>query len=130
MPGLLYALTIVCNAIVKKGADTDMTMRCICAAVLFVVTGMPVVAQENGAEIYKSKCQRCHGADGQSHTLEGRMSGAAVLTDLKVTGLGDADLIAVVKDGKKKMPAFGKKLSDDQITAVVAYVRALPAPTR
>jgi mono/diheme cytochrome c family protein len=40
----------------------------------------------------------------------------------------DADLIAVVKSGKKKMPAFAKKLTDDQIASVVAYVHMLQKP--
>jgi mono/diheme cytochrome c family protein len=31
----------------------------------------------------------------------------------------------VVKHGKKKMPSFGDKLSDDDIHAVIAYVRQL-----
>jgi cytochrome c6 len=78
-----------------------------------------------GAQVFKSKCQRCHGADGLSHTLEGKMSGAAVLTDPKIVAMQDADLTAVVTNGKKKMPAFGKKLTADQITAVVGYVRTL-----
>jgi mono/diheme cytochrome c family protein len=28
-----------------------------------------------------------------------------------------------VKEGKKPMPAFGKKLSDEDINGVVAYIR-------
>jgi len=85
-----------------------------------------------GAQVFKSKCEHCHGADGMSHTFAGKMSGAAVLPDPKIVAMPDADLIAVVTNGKKKMPAFGKKLTEDQIAAVVGYVRTLqkaaPAP--
>ncbi len=88
----------------------------------------PAVAQDSGAEIYKSKCQECHGEDGQSHTFKGKMSGAANLVDPKVVQAPDADLVTVVKDGKKHMPAFAKKLTDEQIASVVAYVRTLPQP--
>ena len=94
---------------------------------LLAALSLPACGQDGG-EIYKSKCERCHGADGQSHTFEGRMTKAPVLSDPKVSALADADLIAVVKDGKKKMPSFRKKLTDDQIAAVVAYMRTLPAP--
>ncbi|HWB32435.1 MAG TPA: cytochrome c [Acidobacteriaceae bacterium] len=90
---------------------------------------LPVAAQDAGqdagAKVYKSKCSKCHGEDGRSHTFAGRMTGAVDLKDPKVTAMADADLIAVVKNGKKKMPAFQKKLTDDEITAVVAYVRTL-----
>jgi mono/diheme cytochrome c family protein len=33
--------------------------------------------------------------------------------------------VAIVKDGKGKMPAYGTKLSGPDITAVVAYIRTL-----
>jgi cytochrome c6 len=111
------------------------------AAVCFLAAGMasPAFGQDAGApgadagaQVFKSKCQRCHGTDGMSHTFEGKMSGAAVLTDPKIVAMPDADLVAVVTNGRKKMPAFGKKLTADQIQAVVGYVRTLqkaaPAP--
>jgi mono/diheme cytochrome c family protein len=63
-----------------------------------------------------------------SHTFDGKMSGAAVLTDPKIVEMPDADLIAVVTNGRKKMPAFGKKLTAGQIQAVVGYVRTLQKP--
>jgi cytochrome c6 len=37
----------------------------------------------------------------------------------------DADLTAVIKNGKNKMPAFTGKLTDPQIADVVAYIRTL-----
>jgi len=41
----------------------------------------------------------------------------------KMSKFTDADLRKVVKEGKKPMPAFGKKLSDEDINGVVAYIR-------
>jgi cytochrome c6 len=37
----------------------------------------------------------------------------------------NADLIAVTKNGKGKMPAYGTKLTDAEIKDVVAHVRTL-----
>jgi cytochrome c6 len=96
-----------------------------CLAAMLVV---PAVAQDDGDAIYKAKCQRCHGEDGMSHTFDGKMSGAAKLNDPEIVKMPDADLIAVVTNGKKHMPAFGKKLTADQIATVVAYVRTLQKP--
>ena len=69
----------------------------VAAAVLLAAT---VVAQDDGAAIYKSKCQRCHGDDGMSHTFDGKMTHAAVFSDPEIVKMPDADLIAVVKNGK------------------------------
>jgi mono/diheme cytochrome c family protein len=93
-----------------------------------VMSVVPAMAQDDGAATYKSKCQKCHGTDGMSHTFDGKMSGAVNLTDPKIVQTPDADLITVVTNGKKHMPAFEKKLTADQITAVVAYVRTLQKP--
>ena len=83
-------------------------------------------AQDTGAATYKAKCEHCHGADGMSHTFAGKMTHAANLKDPKVTSATDEDLIAVVTNGRKKMPAFKGKLTDEQIKAVVGYIRAIP----
>jgi mono/diheme cytochrome c family protein len=92
------------------------------------MVALPAMAQDDGAAIYKSKCEHCHGADGMSHTFAGKMTSAAKFGDPEVAKMTDADWTAVVKGGKKKMPAFGKKLTDNQIAAVVAYVRTLQTP--
>ena len=97
----------------------------VCLAALL---GLPAMAEDDGAAIYKAKCQRCHGEDGMSHTFDGKMSGAAKLNDPEIVKMPDADLIAVVTNGKKHMPAFAKKLTGDQIASVVAYVRTLQKP--
>lgn len=104
-----------------------MKMRVKLAGMLCLaaVMGVSAVAQDDGAAIYKSKCQRCHGEDGMSHTFEGKMTSAAQFSNPEIVKMPDADLTAVIKGGKKKMPAFGKKLSDDQIASVLAYVHTL-----
>jgi cytochrome c6 len=67
----------------------------------------------------------CHGADGLGNTPVGKMAKIVSLKDPVVISATDADLIAVVTNGKNKMPPNKGKLTDDQITAVVAYIRTL-----
>lgn len=67
----------------------------------------------------------CHGADGLGATPAGKIAKIVSLKDPTVVNATDADLIAAVKNGKNKMPAFTGKLSDDQIASVVAYIRTL-----
>jgi hypothetical protein len=45
--------------------------------------------------------------------------------DPAIINAPDAELIAIVKNGKNKMPAYAGKLTDDQIKAVVAHIRVL-----
>jgi mono/diheme cytochrome c family protein len=37
----------------------------------------------------------------------------------------DAQLLAVIHTGKGSMPAWGTRLTEEQITAVLAHIRAL-----
>jgi mono/diheme cytochrome c family protein len=95
------------------------------AAICLAASILAAQAQNPGADAYKAKCQSCHGADGLGNTPVGKMVKIVSFKDPAVINATDADLIAVVKNGKNKMPAYNGKLTDDQITAVVAYIRTL-----
>ena len=78
---------------------------------------------------YEKHCMKCHGKDGKGATKMGRQSGAKDYTDPKVQGeMKDDVAIKTVKEGlkegtKEKMKAYGGELSDDEIKALVAYMR-------
>jgi len=78
-------------------------------------------AGDPGAEVFAAQCARCHGSDG-SGGFGPQLSGGKV-----VEAYPDAeDEIAVVTDGKPVgMPAFGDRLSPEEIDQVVAYTRTL-----
>jgi len=73
----------------------------------------------------QAKCAMCHGADGLGATPAGKAMKAASFKDPAVVKTPDAARIVIVKSGKNKMPAYAGKLTDVQITAVVAYIRTL-----
>ena len=83
------------------------------------------LAQGSGADTYKSKCQMCHAADGSGNTPAGKSTKANPFNSPDIMKLSDDDLIAVIKKGRNKMPAYAGKLTDAQITDVVAYIRTL-----
>jgi cytochrome c6 len=85
------------------------------------------VAQTPAADIFKAKCEMCHGADGQSNTPVGKALGALPYTSPEVMKLSDSQIIEAIKNGKNnnKMPAFGSQLTDDQIKSLLAYIHAL-----
>jgi cytochrome c551 len=82
-------------------------------------------AAADGAGVFKAKCAMCHGADGSASTGMGKSMGLKPLSCPEVQKMSDADLTALVTNGKGKMPAYKGKLSDDEISAVVKYVRTL-----
>lgn len=96
----------------------------ICVVSL-LAAGTMSLAQGSGADTYKSKCQMCHAADGSGNTPAGKSTKAVPFSSPDIVSKSDADLIAITKKGKGKMPAYAGKLTDDQITDVVAYIRTL-----
>jgi mono/diheme cytochrome c family protein len=79
----------------------------------------------DGATLYKTKCAMCHGPDGAGKTPVGQKLNVRDLRSPEVQKQSDADLCHVIGQGKGKMPAFGKTLSDDQIKLLVAHIREL-----
>ena len=81
-------------------------------------------SNKEAESLYKSKCQGCHGADGAGSTA-GKSLGVKPFSSAEVSGQSDSQLIAATANGKGKMPAFKGKLSDDQISSLIKYIRAL-----
>lgn len=76
--------------------------------------------------LYIENCARCHGADGRGQTPMGKVFAATNLADpgwWKRERVGDKRLTAAIRDGRNQMPAFGKKLSKEEIAALVAFVK-------
>lgn len=82
-------------------------------------------AQSAGETLYKTKCAMCHGPDGKGEVPMGKKLNARNLGSTEVQSQSDAQLTDVVTKGKNKMPAYEGKLSKDQITQLVAYIREL-----
>ena len=89
-------------------------------------------SSRGGAEIYRSACAACHGADGRGahRTTVGFTTPLPDFTSCAFsTAEPDVDWIATVHEGGRRrgldrnMPAFGEALSDADIDRVVAYVR-------
>lgn len=80
---------------------------------------------EDGAALFTAKCAACHGKDATGKTPMGEKLKARDLHSPEVQKQTDAELKAIIAKGKEKMPAYGTKLSKEQIEALVAYVRTL-----
>ena len=81
---------------------------------------------DDASALFGSQCATCHGKDGKAKTFKAKFNHARNLTDAAWQAeVTDERLYNSIHNGKGKMPAFGKKLSDSQINALVAYVRTL-----
>lgn len=75
--------------------------------------------------LFIQNCARCHGSNGKAQTALGRKLEAADLTSADVKGMSSARITRAIKNGRPNMPAFGKKLTTQQIASIVRYVRTL-----
>lgn len=107
-------------------------MKTITSLIITLLVASAISGRAADAKaLWTANCTPCHGASGNGDTKMGKNLGAADLTDAKkqasFTNAQATDAIknGVKQNGKTTMKAFGGKLSDDDIKALVAYVRTL-----
>src|SRR5260370_14957191 len=83
-------------------------------------------AQSDAERLYKTNCVLCHSGDGSGSSPTGKAMHAKDLRSDEVQKQSDAELTEVITKGRGKMPAFGAKIKPDDVTKLVAYIRALP----
>jgi len=77
-------------------------------------------------ELYLKYCASCHGKDGRAKTFKGKLTHARDLTDRAwQEDMTDERFFNSIMKGKRKMPAFSKKMSEPEVDALVSYVRTL-----
>jgi mono/diheme cytochrome c family protein len=98
---------------------------------LFVAAAVMVSLAPAGAMAatdanWDKMCAKCHGKEGAGDTKMGQKMGAKDYSKADVQAkFTDDQLFKAIKDGAgENMPAYGKKLTDDQIKALVAQIRA------
>ena len=76
------------------------------------------------AGTFRTKCAMCHGPDGAGSSV-GKSMNVPDLRSSVVQDKADSELAQIISNGKGGMPAFKSSLSDDQIHALLTYVRSL-----
>ncbi len=94
-------------------------------SLILTMTGLSVAVAQSGEDpakvaageaVYTANCAGCHAADGTGTATGRPLTGIADQADRSVH-------VTSVTDGKDFMPAFGDRLSEEEIDSVVAYVR-------
>ena len=75
--------------------------------------------ESTGEELFASACQGCHMPDGNGATGAGQYPPLSKNSNLEAGGYP----VYVVVRGQRAMPPVGIMMNDDQVAAVVNYVR-------
>jgi mono/diheme cytochrome c family protein len=119
-------------ALVALGTILVFGLLAVLVAIAFE-TPKPPLGASLGERVYYRYCADCHGRDGRGSwraTLFVLRPGD--LTDTsRMRSHSDAYLEELIKSGgaplgKPGMPGFAFHLSDDQVAAVITYLRTLP----
>ena len=99
------------------------------ALVLFAAASISfVVAGAEPAPVFITNCAPCHGKDGKARTPAARKLGVKDLTQSKISA---AEIERQIRDGRKnpegkqQMPAFGERLTPEEIKQLISVVKEL-----
>ena len=86
---------------------------------------MTAASVDRGGDLYRDNCYRCHGRFGAGDGPDAAGLRVRPANLHHVTRHhADGELAHVIRDGSDPMPAWGDKLSDEEIWHVVNYVRS------
>ena len=114
-----------------KGTKGVRMKTIVSLVVVLVIASAASLQAADAKALWDANCAQCHGKSGNADTKMGKTLNAKDLTDSKVQeAFSDAKAAESIKNGVKEngkttMKAFGGKLSEDDIKALVAYVRTL-----
>ncbi|HEV2884541.1 MAG TPA: cytochrome c [Pyrinomonadaceae bacterium] len=81
----------------------------------------------SAGELYRKNCASCHGKDGRAKTFKAKFNKARDISDATWhESVSDERVFNSIMNGRgKKMPAYSKKLSVQEIESLVSFVRSL-----
>ncbi|MFN3653384.1 MAG: c-type cytochrome [Armatimonadota bacterium] len=108
-----------------------LRLTALCLTILALAPAAAVAFKEKspqdrseGAALFNRHCAKCHSRDGTAHRLRGTVLGARNLTNARWQDeVTDQEIAAAIRKGPGPMPSFESKLSDEEISTLVAYVR-------
>lgn len=98
-------------------------------ATILALVALPIMAADDAAALFQTKCAACHGKTGAADTPIAKAKGIKDLASADIQKLTDAqltDMIAAGGPNKVKGHEFkAKGLTDDQIKGLVTFIRTL-----
>lgn len=86
---------------------------------MLLAAASPLAAQSTaGQRVFETRCALCHGGDGTGGEM-----GPPILT--RLPRLADADLTALIRDGRPARGMPGQALGDAELAALLPYLRSI-----
>jgi len=102
-----------------------MKKATVITIILFTLSlALPVMAADDAAALFQSKCAACHGKTGAADTPMGKSKNIKDLGSQDIQKLTDDEMFTFIATGK----AHGfkaKGLTDEQIKSLVTFIRTL-----
>jgi len=108
-----------------KGLDEVAKASAAAVAIASTIGVSPALAGDvgEGQKVFDANCAACH-AGGQNVIVAEKTLEKAALDQYLAGGRSEASIIMQATNGKNAMPAFGDRLSEDEIKNVASYVIA------
>jgi mono/diheme cytochrome c family protein len=124
----------LCHSEARHGRNANETLKImkrtkLCLTILALAASTAALTAADANAIWEKSCQKCHGADGVGDTKMGKKLEIKDFTDAKYqASFTDEKATKAIKegikDGDKTRMKPAEDLSDDDIKALVAKVRA------
>jgi mono/diheme cytochrome c family protein len=119
-----------------RGGDKEIRMKHailgLCTLVVVAITMIPSASAgaftaSSGQQLFADNCAQCHSATSTETKVGPGLKGLFKNKTLPGTGkpTNVANVTAQIKNGGGGMPAFGDKLSAQDISALIAYLKTL-----
>ena len=104
-----------------------MAAPAVTALAALALVAPPAAGAADVADVFKKKCAPCHGKEGEPNKVFAKQGVRSFKDAEWQKATKDAQVEESIRKGKKgtMMASFEKQLSDDEITALVAFIRDL-----
>mmetsp|Transcript_14323 Transcript_14323/g.20845 ORF Transcript_14323/g.20845 Transcript_14323/m.20845 type:complete len:134 (+) Transcript_14323:239-640(+) len=105
----------------QMSAQVNAAKVAIAGAALLIATPAFAGDGDAGEKIFNANCAACH-AGGQNSVVPDHTLEKAAIEKYLTGGFAEKSVAYQVTNGKNAMPAFGGRLSDEDIANVATYV--------
>jgi mono/diheme cytochrome c family protein len=114
--GVSFVVTMLAAPLLLSSAAAQSTGPSAAGPALSAGFGF---AEKSGEQLFAGVCRGCHMSDGKGAAGAGTYPSLAGDRNLEARGYP----VQVVVNGQRGMPPFGSMMSNDQVAAVVNYLR-------
>jgi len=113
---------LICPQVgMQMSAQANAAKVAIASAALLIATPAFAGDGDAGEKIFNANCAACH-AGGQNSVVPDHTLEKAAIEKYLTGGFAEKSVVYQVTNGKNAMPAFGGRLSDEDIANVATYV--------